>query len=123
MGHSFSNIWVGMNFGSPLSKDHKLKKSKKEEEEKKFAKEKFKISVATTKKILKEKTVGHSQMVWLNNYMENKVRGECLPASFLSNDLPAELIGTYGEDGAEKFKVAIRAAYLAHCPKELTLPA
>jgi len=111
-----------MNFGSPLSKDHKLKKGKKEMEEK-FAKEKFKISVATTKKVLKEKIVGHSQMVWLNNYMENKVRGECLPASFLSNDLPAELIGTYGEEGAEKFKEAIRAAYILNCPKEFTLPA
>ena len=111
-----------MNFGSPLSKDHKLKKGKKEEEEKKFAKEKFKISIATTKKVLKEKVVGHSQMVWLNNYMENKVRGECLPASFLSNDLPAELIGTYGEEGADKFKEAVRAAYVIHCPKDTAQP-
>jgi hypothetical protein len=104
-----------MNHGSPLSKDQRQKKTDPKEE--KFAKEKFKISVATTKKILKERIVGHSQMVWLNQYMDNKIRGECLPLSFLSNDLPSELARSYGEEGAEKFKESVRAAYLATCPK------
>lgn len=104
-----------MNHGSPLSKDQRQKK--KDDKEEKFPKEKFKISVATTKKILKERIVGHSQMVWLNQYMDNKIRGESLPLSFLSNDLPSELAKCFGEDGAERFKEIIRAAYVATCPK------
>ena len=71
-----------------------------------FPKEKFKISIATTKKVLKSKIVGQSEMKWLNTYIENRIQGECLPKAFHSNDLLAELIKTYGED-SNKFILRI----------------
>lgn len=91
-----------MNYGSPLSKDHRA--SKKEEEKPK--KEKPKISLGTTKRMLKKSNypIGFNEMIWLNNYMQNKVQGECLPQSFMSNDLQVELFRVYGKEGAETFE-------------------
>jgi hypothetical protein len=90
-----------MNTSSPLSKDQR---AKKEPLLPKFPKPKYPISVGTTKKILKTANVviGAVEMFWLNNYIENRIQGECLPRSFLSNELPSEIIRTYGI-GAEKF--------------------
>ena len=93
-----------MNHGSPLSKDHKFKK------EAAPIKAKPKISQGIAKRILKDKTAGFVATFWLNNYLENKVQGECLPKSFLSNDCIAEITRTYGA-GAEKFFEDIRVAY------------
>jgi hypothetical protein len=85
-----------MNTGSPLTKDQKGKKITEE----KIIKAKPKISLATTKKILKasKREIGTAEAFWLNTYIDNKVRGECLPLSLYSNDLPAELIKTYGSN-------------------------
>jgi len=85
-----------MNTGSPLTKDQRTKKPTEE----KIVKTKPKISLATTKKILKasKREIGTAEAFWLNNYIDNKVRGECLPLSLYSNDLPAELIKTYGSN-------------------------
>jgi len=94
-----------MNHGSPLSKDHKFKKS-----ETAPIKQKPKISTGVAKRILKDKTAGFVATFWLNNHIENKVQGECLPKSFLSNDCIAEITRTYGA-GAEKVFEDIRAAY------------
>ena len=93
---------------SPLTKDQK---AKKEEE---WKKEKFKISVGTTKKILKMKdvAVGSSEMKWMNAYMENRVRGESLPMSFLSNDLPSQIQRAYGP-GTELFLAKVRDDFRA----------
>ena len=93
-----------MNHGSPLSKDHKLKK------EVAPIKHKPKISNGVAKRILKDKAAGFVATFWLNNYIENKVQGECLPKSFLSNDCIAEITRTFGA-GAEKFFEDIRVAY------------
>jgi hypothetical protein len=93
-----------MNHGSPLSKDHKIKK------EAAPIKQKPKISQGIAKRILKDKTAGFVATFWLNNYLENKVQGECLPKSFLSNDCIAEITRTYGA-GAEKFFEDIRVTY------------
>lgn len=93
-----------MNHGSPLSKDHKFKK------EVAPIKQKPKISQGVAKRILKDKTAGFVATFWLNNYIENKVQGECLPKSFLSNDCIAEITRTYGA-GAEKFFEDIRVNY------------
>lgn len=93
-----------MNHGSPLSKDHKLKK------EVAPIKHKHKISQGIAKRILKDKAAGFVATFWLNNYIENKVQGECLPKSFLSNDCIAEITRTFGA-GAEKFFEDIRVAY------------
>jgi len=93
-----------MNHGSPLSKDHKIKK------EVAPIKAKPKISQGVAKRILKDKAAGFVATFWLNNYLENKVQGECLPKSFLSNDCIAEITRTYGA-GAEKVFEDIRAAY------------
>jgi len=90
---------------SPLSKDHKFKKS-----ETAPIKQKPKISTGVAKRILKDKTAGFVATFWLNNHIENKVQGECLPKSFLSNDCIAEITRTYGA-GAEKVFEDIRAAY------------
>lgn len=94
-----------INHGSPLSKDHKIKKPEEAPINKKP-----KISTGIAKRILKDKGVGFVATFWLNNYIENKVQGECLPKSFLSNDCIAEITRTYGA-GAEKFFEDIRAAY------------
>jgi hypothetical protein len=94
-----------MNYGSPLSKDHKAKKPDTAP-----IKQKPKISQGIAKRILKDKTAGFVATFWLNNYIENKVQGECLPKSFLSNDCIAEITRTYGA-GAEKFFEDIRVAY------------
>lgn len=93
-----------MNHGSPLSKDHKFKKDVAP------IKQKPKISQGVAKRILKDKTAGFVATFWLNNYIENKVQGECLPKSFLSNDCIAEITRTYGA-GAEKFFEDIRVNY------------
>ena len=91
-----------MNTSSPLSKDHKIKKTAPLLA--KFPKEKFPIGIGITKKILKTAgtIVGAVEMRWLNSYIENRIQGECLPRSFLSNELPSEIIRTYGI-GADKF--------------------
>lgn len=96
-----------MNYGSPLSKDQRIDKK---DEQNLPKKEKPKISVGTAKRLLKSPTVGVVAASWLNHYIENRVQGECLPKSFLSNDIMAELVRTYGAD-AEKFIEATRAAY------------
>ena len=87
---------------SPLSKDQRSKKPVPLLP--KFPKQKFQIGVGITKKILKASgaVIGAVEMRWLNNYIENRIQGECLPRSFLSNELPSEIIRTYGI-GADKF--------------------
>lgn len=87
---------------SPLSKDQRSKKPAPLLA--KFPKQKFQISVGITKKILKTSgaVVGAVEMRWLNSYIENRIQGECLPRSFLSNELPSEIIRTYGI-GSDKF--------------------
>ena len=96
-----------MNYGSPLSKDHRVKK----EEEKK--KSKPQISLGVTKKLLKKTNfpIGINEMNWLNHFIENIVQGECLPKTFLSNDLPVEIVRVYGTEGAEKFLKRILDAF------------
>jgi hypothetical protein len=92
-----------MNTSSPLSKDQRVKKLTAPPLAK-FPKEKFPIGIGIAKKILKssEANIGAVEMRWLNSYMENRIQGECLPRSFLSNELPSEIIRIYGI-GADKF--------------------
>lgn len=83
---------------SPLTKDHKRKVIQED-----FKKPKNRISSGTAKKILKtsEAAIGVVETDWLNRYMENKVRGESLPLSFVSNDLYAEICRTYGKGSTQ----------------------
>lgn len=99
-----------MNYGSPLSKDHRAKKDEYDPLPKK---EKPKLSLGTAKKLLKTSNhpIGINEMIWLNSYMLNKVQGECLPKTFLSNDLPTEIYRVYGKDGAEAFQKKIIADF------------
>ena len=105
-------------YGSPLSKDTRIVK-KKDEEPEKFKQDKLKISLATTKKILKplKVEVGLSECRWLNQYVESEVRGRCLPLSFLSNEILAELETTFGAEEAKKFLETLRTAFQLHSPK------
>ena len=102
-------------YSSPLSKDQKVKKVVE------VPKPKFKISLATTRKVLKIKGVslGDSDMKWLNGYMENKVRGECLPLSFWSNDILSELAKCLGATASEKFIEEIKKAWTVQCRPNL----
>ena len=104
-----------MNTASPLSKDHKA--PKKDDTLAKFKKEKLKISVATTKKILKasKKPIGNTEAIWLNGYIENRIQGECLPRNLLSNDLPSEIANIFGTD-AERFINQLLEAFKSQCP-------
>ena len=107
-----------MNYGSPFSKDHK--KPKKEEELEKFKPEKLKISIATAKKILKplKVEVGLAETKWINQYVENVVRSRCLPLSLLSNDFPAEVQRTFGED-AKGFLETMLRDFQLNSPKNV----
>ena len=107
-----------MNYGSPLSKDTRQVK-KKDDQLEKFKPEKSKISVATTKKVLKplKVEVGQSECRWLNQYVENEVRGRCLPLSLMSNDFLAELEKTFGEEGSKGFLETLRTAFQLNSPK------
>ena len=97
-----------LNYGSPFSKDHK--KGKKDDELEKFKPEKLKISVATAKKILKplKIDVGLAEAKWVNQYVENAVRARCLPLALLSNDFPAEVQRTFGEQAADFLETMLR---------------
>jgi hypothetical protein len=100
-----------MNTGSPLSKDHKIKKEATSE---KIKKEKPKISLATAKKLLKpsKRIIGTAETIWLNDYIENTVRGECLPKNLLSNDILSEIIKSFGAGkGADDFTAKILKAF------------
>lgn len=105
-----------MNYLSPLSKDTRQKKEKKEET---FQKEKPKISLATVKKILKplKIEVGSSECHWVNQYMESEVRSACLPMSLLGADLLSELPKIFGGEGAEAFLAKLRTAFQQSAPK------
>ena len=85
----------------------KKAKAKAKEELEKFKKPIYKISSGTTKKILDAKGASESDRVWLNNYMENKVSGECLPPSLLTNEcynLIQRLYGTNAGEFLEKIR-------------------
>ena len=100
-----------MNTSSPLAKDHKVKKEATSE---KIKKDKLGISLATAKKILKpsKRIIGTAETKWLNDFVENLVRGECLPKNLMSNDLPSEIIRTFGAgEGADKFTARILKAF------------
>ena len=85
-----------MNTVSPLSKDQRVKKTSKE----RVIKQKPNISLSTAKKILKasKRVIGETETLWLNRYIENRIRGECLPLSLYTNDLQSEIINTFGTD-------------------------
>jgi hypothetical protein len=93
-----------MNTGSPLTKDQKFKPDTDT-----YKKPKQLINSGTVKKILKlsDAVIGASEVAWFNRYMENKVAGECLPKSFLSNDIYAEICRTYGSIGSTQFILKI----------------
>ena len=112
-----------MNYSSPLSKDTRQSKKPKEEEVEKFKSEKPKISIATTKKVLKplKLEVGQSECRWLNQYVENWVRGSCLPLALLSNDFLAELEKTFGVEGSKDYLDKLRKDFVATSPKGVVL--
>lgn len=97
-----------MNYGSPLSKDHRVKKEDATPKKVKPA-----ISIGTAKKVLKAtgRPIGSFEANWLNRYIENKVRGECLPPSLLSNDLPSQLLTMFGVVGSAQFIDRIVSAF------------
>lgn len=109
-----------MNHGSPLSKDQRYKKPAEEE---KFKPEKPKISLATAKKILKplKIEVGQSECLWVNRWVENEVRGRCLPPSLLSNDFLAE-VGKIFAEGGDEFLGRLRADFVLNSPKGVLDP-
>ena len=79
----------------------KKAKAKAKEELEKFKKPIYKISSGTTKKILDVKGASESDRIWLNNYMENKVSGECLPPSLLTNESYNIIQRLYGTNAGE----------------------
>ena len=99
---------------SPLSKDQRIKTKAVPLD--KFPKQRFPISIGITKKILKssEAVIGAVEMHWLNSYIENRIQGECLPRAFLSNELPSEIVRTYGIE-ADKFIEKIVADFKQQC--------
>ena len=107
-----------MNFGSPLSKDQRMKKQPAVES---FPKEKLLIGVAVVKKILKplnlENEIGVAECRWVNHWVENEVQGKCLPKSFLSGDFLSEVEKAFGVDAAKGFLDRLREEFVATAPK------
>lgn len=101
-----------MNYGSPLNKDQKVKKT--EEQPKKVKKPT--LSRATAKKIL-QREVGQRETDWLNRYVENLVQSSSLPLSVLSNGFLSEMVSVFGEKGAAEYQQRIIADYERQCPK------
>ena len=87
---------------------NKVQKAREKEEMAKFKKPAPKISIGTTKKIL-DAPASDSDRVWLCNYIQNKISGECLPPSLYSNECYNVIIRLYGEKGGETFLETIRA--------------
>ena len=106
-----------MNTVSPLSKDHRAKTSK----ESKPIIAKPKISLSTAKKVLKssKREIGSAETFWLNTYIENRVRGECLPLNLYSNDIVAEIVRTFG-DKAGTFTENINLDFNKQMPNPLS---
>ena len=82
-------------------------------------KEKLKISLATAKKILKSTKlpIGQSETIWVNQYVENAVRGSCLPLALLSNDFLSELPKAFGPEKASDFLEQMLKDFLVNSPK------
>ena len=87
---------------------NKAQKAKEKEELEKFKKLKPKMSIGTTKKIL-DAPASDSDRVWLCNYIQNKISGECLPPSLYSNECYNVIMRLYGETGGETFLEKVRA--------------
>ena len=106
-----------MNTVSPLSKDQRAKTSK----ESKPIIAKPKISLATAKKVLKasKREIGSAETFWLNTYIENRVRGECLPLNLYSNDIVSEIARTFG-DKAGTFTENINLDFNRQMPNPLS---
>jgi hypothetical protein len=85
-------------------------------------KEKLKVSLATAKKVLKatKYPIGAMECEWLNQYLENRIRSECLPRSLLSNDLVAEVPRAFGVEKGDLFLQQLRADFVAYAPKTAT---
>jgi hypothetical protein len=86
----------------------KVKKAREREEMEKFKKPAWKISIGTTKKIL-DAPASDSDRVWLCNYIQNKIAGDCLPPSLYSNECYNVIIRLYGEKCGETFLEGLRA--------------
>jgi hypothetical protein len=87
-----------------------MNKAKKEKEKamlELFKKPVYKISSGTTKKILDAKGASEADKIWLNGYLENRVAGECLPPTLLSNECFNIIQRLYG-NGANEFLEKIR---------------
>ena len=85
----------------------KLAKAKAKLELEKFKKPVYKISTGTTKKILDARGASESDKIWLNNYIQNRIAGECLPPSLLSNECYNMILRIYGPN-AEEFLKKVR---------------
>jgi len=107
-----------MNFGSPLSKDHRVKKQTKDET---FVKPKLPIGVGVVKKVLKplklETEIGLAECQWLNHWVENEVQGKCLPKTLLSEDFLSATEKAFGVEGAKGFLDRLREEFQTTSPK------
>jgi len=86
----------------------KKARAKAKEELEKFKKPVYKISSGTTKKILDAKGASEADRIWLNGYIENRVAGECLPQTLLTNECYNVIQRLYGP-GSTDFLERIRA--------------
>lgn len=76
----------------------KQKKVKEKEILELFKKPVYKISSGATKKILDAKGASEADRIWLNGYLENRVSGECLPPTLVSNECFNIIQRLYGKE-------------------------
>jgi len=76
----------------------KQKKAKEKEMLELFKKPVYKISSGATKKILDAKGASEADRIWLNGYLQNRVSGECLPPTLVSNECFNIIQRLYGQE-------------------------
>jgi hypothetical protein len=99
-----------MNYGSPLNKDQKVKKEEQPQ------KEKPRITKGGAKRIL-GRSVGEWERGWVNRWVENQVRGRCLPLSVWSDSFLSEIENVFGAVGASDFHKQLLADFERERPR------
>ena len=97
------------------------KKAKEKEMLELFKKPVYPISSGATKKILDAKGASEADRIWLNGYLENRVSGECLPKTLLTNECFNIIQRLYGPD-APAFLEKIRTDWKLQNGLPLTTP-
>ena len=104
-------------YGSPLSKDWRVKKVKTEEPLQKFKKEKPILSTKTGKELV-EKSCSPQELLWLDAWLDNLVRSRSLPPSCKGKDAFSALTQFLSPTDVLGVLLLLRKDFLASHPQK-----